>query len=544
VGFAEVVDPRLLIAAQMGKFGSFLVNFRLVDPSAGLLDQFHHLIQRCFDLLLGGESVSAAQDVRHGERNNGLPDAFPIRERHDRVGIGAAPIRRGIGGGLELSRRGPQTRVVCRCPQLLTLNLTGGKAMTSIGDSRFRRASKPFVGGQESPETRGRMEPDVPHVGSTGGRVHPELEAAIQRARGSGRPLARDLQGQMAGGLGCVSSGVRVHIGPEADRLSCRLGAQAFTIGSDIFFRRGAYDPASVPGRELIAHELVHVVQQAAGRVGATGRGMTVRPADDALEREADALARHLLRPSAEGALMPLHLKVAAARPRHLALRPPSPPPVIQRTAAGFVNWARNGMNGWTTQYRPMNCHEAVLGWLLKAEGFTHPWQLMRQIAITQGVATVGPWMARVLYTPKFRLSQGHINNAAVLQPGDILFTHTGNFHVPLHSLALVAGPPNAAIRGFNNQGTFGMNHPAGAYDANDVDITAGALWHGDQITGTFGSTHFGGTGNPLCRVRYQAASQNLQNALQHWQYSFWRTPGWQHTPQGLGVACPAWCPH
>jgi hypothetical protein len=41
----------------------------------------------------------------------------------------------------------------------------------------------------------------------------------------------------------------------------------------------------------LIAHELSHVVQQSTGRVSGAGR-MTVRPAGDAFEQEADALAR------------------------------------------------------------------------------------------------------------------------------------------------------------------------------------------------------------------------------------------------------------
>lgn len=417
--------------------------------------------------------------------------------------------------------------------------------MMRVGDSRFRRAWKPFVREQEFPEEERQMEPDFACVGLTGGRVHPELEAAIQRARGSGQPVERDLQEQMRTGLGCDFSAVRVHTGPEADRLSCQLGAQAFTICCDVFFRWGAYDPTSISGRELIAHELIHVVQQAAGRVGATGCGMTVRPADDPLEQEADALSRHLLRSLPEGPLMPSDMKVATARPDHLALRTASPPLVIQRTAAQLVNWARNGRSGWTRQYRPMNCHEAVLGWLLKAEGYTHPWQLMRRIAITQGLRTVGPWMAQHLYTPPtFRISRGHTTAGAALQVGDILFTHVAGIpYGPLHSMVLVAGPPNAAIRGFNNQGTFGMAHPAAAYDNQNVLITPAALWHGPAILGTFGSGHLGGTGNPLCRVRYQIASGHLQTALQHWVYSRWRTPGWRHTPPA-GIACPASCPH
>jgi hypothetical protein len=46
------------------------------------------------------------------------------------------------------------------------------------------------------------------------------------------------------------------------------LNAKAFTTGSDIFFRNGAYSPQSSGGQELLAHELTHVVQQSTGAVG------------------------------------------------------------------------------------------------------------------------------------------------------------------------------------------------------------------------------------------------------------------------------------
>ena len=41
--------------------------------------------------------------------------------------------------------------------------------------------------------------------------------------------------------------------------------AQSFVDGNDIHFAPGAFDPHSDPGRELIGHELAHVVQQRGG---------------------------------------------------------------------------------------------------------------------------------------------------------------------------------------------------------------------------------------------------------------------------------------
>jgi hypothetical protein len=65
--------------------------------------------------------------------------------------------------------------------------------------------------------------------------------------------------------LGQSLSHVRVHEDHRATLMSASMQAQAFTVGNDIFFPPGKYDPGSPAGRELIAHELAHVVQQRGG---------------------------------------------------------------------------------------------------------------------------------------------------------------------------------------------------------------------------------------------------------------------------------------
>lgn len=114
----------------------------------------------------------------------------------------------------------------------------------------------------------------------------------IGRERGGGQALDGPVQSQMAGALGWDFSGVRVHTTPVADQLSRQLSAVAFTTGTDIFFRSGAYQPQTGGGQGLLAHELAHVVQQSSGRVGSSGGGMTVHAPGDVYEQEADAVAR------------------------------------------------------------------------------------------------------------------------------------------------------------------------------------------------------------------------------------------------------------
>jgi hypothetical protein len=120
-----------------------------------------------------------------------------------------------------------------------------------------------------------------------------ETAGRIDEARGGGQGLDAGLQDQMGAALGHDLSGVQVHTDSRADTLSQELNAEAFTTGQDVFFRQGAYDPGSGGGRELIAHELTHVVQQGTGAVS-SAQGMTVNPPDDVYEQEADSVAHQV----------------------------------------------------------------------------------------------------------------------------------------------------------------------------------------------------------------------------------------------------------
>jgi hypothetical protein len=122
--------------------------------------------------------------------------------------------------------------------------------------------------------------------------VDPAVELAISRARGSGQSLDSEVRLQMEQLFGANFGGVRVHTGSEADSLNRSLNAIAFTTGQDIFFREPAYSPGSPAGKELLAHELTHVVQQGSSSV--QGK-LVLGAADDAYEKEADFVAKEVV---------------------------------------------------------------------------------------------------------------------------------------------------------------------------------------------------------------------------------------------------------
>lgn len=104
----------------------------------------------------------------------------------------------------------------------------------------------------------------APVVGAAGGELDSATEAAIARAGSGGRPLEAGMQRDMESSFGADFSSVRVHTGPRTDALNSAMQSRAFTTGSDVFVRSGDYNPESRGGRELLAHELTHVVQQGA----------------------------------------------------------------------------------------------------------------------------------------------------------------------------------------------------------------------------------------------------------------------------------------
>ena len=122
-----------------------------------------------------------------------------------------------------------------------------------------------------------------------GGLVHPDVEAAIAAASGGGRSLDTSTASHAGGMLGDSFADVRVHHDDHAAALSRAVSARAFTVGNDIFFGAGEYSPHTSGGRELLTHELAHVVQQ---RGAAQSGPLTVSQPGDALEREAEAAAR------------------------------------------------------------------------------------------------------------------------------------------------------------------------------------------------------------------------------------------------------------
>jgi hypothetical protein len=111
--------------------------------------------------------------------------------------------------------------------------------------------------------------------------VAPGLESSIQQLKGTGHSLPGTERTFFEERLNVDLSNVRVHTGPDAVHTSRDLSARAYTVGSDIAFSEGEYQPGSSDGRQLLAHELTHVVQQG-------GAARLKRAPDGTIQRQED----------------------------------------------------------------------------------------------------------------------------------------------------------------------------------------------------------------------------------------------------------------
>ncbi|NJM81062.1 MAG: DUF4157 domain-containing protein, partial [Flavobacterium sp.] len=93
------------------------------------------------------------------------------------------------------------------------------------------------------------------------------VETQINTTKGGGNRLDNNTRDYMEERFGVDFSGVRIHTNSQAIQMSQDLSAQAFTVGNDIYFNQGQYNPNSTTGKHLLAHELTHTVQQSGSQL-------------------------------------------------------------------------------------------------------------------------------------------------------------------------------------------------------------------------------------------------------------------------------------
>jgi len=124
----------------------------------------------------------------------------------------------------------------------------------------------------------------------------------------AGRPLPAGVQRRMSSAFSTDFSAVRVHDDSAAGKRASSLQARAYTLGTDVTFGSGQFQPGTLVGDALLAHELAHVVQQSGGALAAPGHGGEEGQADLAAANalmNVDARATHGLEQGATPTALP-----------------------------------------------------------------------------------------------------------------------------------------------------------------------------------------------------------------------------------------------
>ena len=119
------------------------------------------------------------------------------------------------------------------------------------------------------------------------GGIPPSFHSALRKS-GSGMPLSPGTRSYMESRFGDRFDDVRVHNDGAADDAARDIQAHAFTMGRDIYFGQGRYEPQTTSGNKLLAHELTHVLQQRQGVVPPGLKSLRGTPQGDVFEREAE----------------------------------------------------------------------------------------------------------------------------------------------------------------------------------------------------------------------------------------------------------------
>ena len=157
--------------------------------------------------------------------------------------------------------------------------------------------------------------------------------------RSSGQLLDNGTRALMEPRFGHDFSQVRVHTDNHAAESAWAVNALAYTVGNNVVFGAGQYEPQTTEGRRLIAHELTHVVQQGGNTVSHSG-ALEIGPSSgDPYEQEATETA----------------VKVSAEQP--IAIQPVNTSPGLRRlqrqrrqdTHAGLFEMTRHDRLGGPT---------------------------------------------------------------------------------------------------------------------------------------------------------------------------------------------------
>lgn len=234
------------------------IQYALADPRAAtpttILKLQHQAGNRAVTQLIQAKlAVGPADDKYEQEADHIAAQVMTI----------PAPAAEGTG---PVQRQAGEEKVVQAQPLAATITPLAQREPTP-GEKEEEVQAKPLVQRQpEEEEAVGQAKAAGP-TAAAGFEVSKGLEQRLTASKGGGSPLPAEVCGFMEPRFGVDFSGVRVHTDGAAAGMSQQIQAKAFTLGQDIYMGAGQYAPDTDAGKQLLAHELTHTIQQAGNTV-------------------------------------------------------------------------------------------------------------------------------------------------------------------------------------------------------------------------------------------------------------------------------------
>src|SRR5271165_1274741 len=145
---------------------------------------------------------------------------------------------------------------------------TSGTTLSGQDLLQNKRAAAPTGGRDEISQNRSTAEPRAPTDSGLETRNERLVPGIVREVlRSPGKPLDAATRAFMEPRFGHDFSHVRVHTDAKAAESAQALNACAYTVGSAVVFGSGQFAPETSRGRQLIAHELSHTIQQASADI-------------------------------------------------------------------------------------------------------------------------------------------------------------------------------------------------------------------------------------------------------------------------------------
>ncbi len=126
---------------------------------------------------------------------------------------------------------------------------------------------------------------------ATGSAPTTSVSSYVGSLSGGGQSLPHQTKQFFSARMGYDFSNVKVHTDKEAAESAKDINAKAYTTGNHIVFNDGQYNDGSTEGKKLLAHELVHVIQQDDGTLQRKGEEEEPECTAGSVDLEAETIA-------------------------------------------------------------------------------------------------------------------------------------------------------------------------------------------------------------------------------------------------------------